>query len=76
MTEQKIVRRKVVNGKVFIFTKKGKWRLIANGMMLTPKGWRKMIARPRTLNKPPVIDMMVIQKQKEDEAKAIDDWLL
>lgn len=78
MTEQKIIRRRVVNGKTFILTKKGKWRLIANGMMLTKKGWKPLLSksRPKTLNGPPIIDKMKADKAKEDEAKAIDDWLL
>jgi hypothetical protein len=38
-------RRHVVNGQVFIWTRRG-WRMVLNGYIRTRKGWRLMRRRP------------------------------
>lgn len=45
-------RRRVVNGQVFIWTRRG-WRLVLNGYIRTRKGWRKMRRRPTGTRRQP-----------------------
>jgi hypothetical protein len=49
-----MIRRRVVQGQVFILTRRG-WRLVLNGYIRTRKGWRRMRRRPGRRRAPAVL---------------------